>query len=40
MENEKRAAQVGLEPTTLYLLGRLNGWVESKQYKEWVIGLT
>ena len=39
---EKRAAQVGLEPATLYLLGRcsttelprqLNGWVESRQHK-------
>ena len=48
-ENEKRAAQVGLESTTYCLLGRcsttkllrqLNGWVESKQYKERVIGLT
>ena len=39
MENEKIAAQVGLEPMTYCLLGRcsttkqLNGWVESKQYK-------
>ena len=49
MENEKRAAQVGLEPTTYCLLGRcsttkllrqLNGWVESKQYKARAIDLT
>ena len=41
IENEKRAAQVGLEPTTHCLLGRcsttelprqLNRWVESRQY--------
>ena len=41
IENEKRAAQVRLEPTTYCLLGRrstiklprkVNGWVESKQY--------
>ena len=42
-ENEKRAAQVGLESTTYCLLGRcsssklqrqLNGWAESKLRKE------
>ena len=42
IENDKRAAQVELEPTAYCLLGRcsttklprqLNGWVESKLYK-------
>ena len=48
MENEKRAAQVGLEPTTYCLLGRCStncrgssaGWVESRQYKERTTSLT
>ena len=49
IENEKRAAQVGLEPTTYCLLRRcsttkllrqLNGWVESRQYKARATSLT
>ena len=49
IENEKRAAQVGLEPTTYCMLGRcsttklprqLNGWVESRQYKARATSLT
>ena len=49
IENEKRAAQVGLEPTTYCLLGRcsttklprqLNGCVESRQYKTRATSLT
>ena len=49
IENEKRSAQVGLEPTTYCLLGRcsttkllrqLNGWVESRQYKARATNLT
>ena len=49
IENEKRAAQVGLEPTTYCILSRcsttklprqLNGWVESRQYKARATSLT